>query len=209
MERAGNGGFDLRVIDAMRREIHPGRDWSSYRQFCVCSVKSGGHRPHAQLEGGHSGTCCGHGTRYSRGPHDSRSRVSLRSKPDRSPHLSACREMGRPSLPEVHQRLRRHDKPVRLRRHRPTRSIRHGVQRHGSGTVSRSSPVSRDVRREFGLQPEHVVIGKVARLFHLKGHEFILKAAPSVIAANPNVRFLFVGDGICVPTSNIRSRNSV
>lgn len=56
------------------------------------------------------------------------------------------------------------------------------------------SPV--EVRRELGLLPEHLVIGKVARLFHLKGHEFVIEAARPLIEQYPQVRFLFVGDGI-------------
>ena len=53
-----------------------------------------------------------------------------------------------------------------------------------------------DVRTQLGIEPHHIVICKVARLFHLKGHEFVIRAASKVVAANPNVRFLFVGDGI-------------
>ncbi len=53
-----------------------------------------------------------------------------------------------------------------------------------------------DVRRELGFGPDDVVIGKIGRLFHLKGHEFLLQAAPRIIAAAPQARFLFVGDGI-------------
>ena len=52
------------------------------------------------------------------------------------------------------------------------------------------------IREELGLKPEHVVIGKIARLFHLKGHEYVIRAAAEVVAEHPNVRFLFVGDGI-------------
>lgn len=52
------------------------------------------------------------------------------------------------------------------------------------------------VRGELGYGPEHVVVGKVARLFHLKGHEYVIEAAVRVVQANPNVRFLFIGDGI-------------
>jgi glycosyltransferase involved in cell wall biosynthesis len=52
------------------------------------------------------------------------------------------------------------------------------------------------VRRELGYRPEHVVIGKIARLFKLKGHDDVIRAARSVIDATPNVRFLFIGDGI-------------
>lgn len=51
------------------------------------------------------------------------------------------------------------------------------------------------VRAELGIPAEAVVIGKVARLFDLKGHEFILEIAPKLLAAHPNVVFLFVGDG--------------
>ena len=50
--------------------------------------------------------------------------------------------------------------------------------------------------REFGYRPEHVVVGKVARLFRLKGHDDVIQAARRVVAAEPNVRFLFVGDGL-------------
>ena len=52
------------------------------------------------------------------------------------------------------------------------------------------------VRREFGLEDHHVVIGKIARLFHLKGHEDLITAARQVVDRYPNVRFLLVGDGI-------------
>ena len=52
------------------------------------------------------------------------------------------------------------------------------------------------VREELGFAPEHVVIGKIARLFHLKGHEYVVAAAAQVAKQCPNVRFLFVGDGI-------------
>lgn len=52
------------------------------------------------------------------------------------------------------------------------------------------------VRRELGYSPQHRVVGKIARLFHLKGHDYVLDAARAVVQACPNARFLFVGDGI-------------
>lgn len=56
---------------------------------------------------------------------------------------------------------------------------------------------SRDeVRRELGLAPEHVAFATVARLFELKGHDDIIAAAPAILAANPNVRFVWIGDGV-------------
>ncbi len=52
------------------------------------------------------------------------------------------------------------------------------------------------VRAELGLEPDDVVIGKIARLFHLKGHADVITAAKEVVQQNPQVKFLFVGDGI-------------
>lgn len=58
-------------------------------------------------------------------------------------------------------------------------------------------PRSRDeVRRELGLKDHEVAFGTVARLFERKGHDDILAAAPEVLRANPDVRFVFIGDGI-------------
>ncbi len=57
-------------------------------------------------------------------------------------------------------------------------------------------PRSREeVRKKLQFEDHHIVVGKIGRLFHLKGHEFLIQAAKDVIASNDNVRFLFVGDG--------------
>lgn len=52
------------------------------------------------------------------------------------------------------------------------------------------------VREQLGIRDEDIIVGKIGRLFHLKGHEFVIRAAGEIIRSNPNVRFLFVGDGI-------------
>ena len=51
-------------------------------------------------------------------------------------------------------------------------------------------------RRRLQYDDHHIVVGKIARLFHLKGHEYLIRAAEAVVRGNPNVRFLLVGDGI-------------
>ena len=53
------------------------------------------------------------------------------------------------------------------------------------------------VRREFGIPPDALVVGKVARLVAQKGHEHVVAAAPEIVKRYPQVRFLFVGDGDC------------
>lgn len=52
------------------------------------------------------------------------------------------------------------------------------------------------VRHKLGYRPEHVVIGKIARLFNLKGHEYLIEAARRLVRAEPLLRFLLVGDGV-------------
>ena len=51
------------------------------------------------------------------------------------------------------------------------------------------------LRRRLGLEPGDFVIGKVARLVPLKGHEELLEAAPEILTKQPRAKFLLVGDG--------------
>jgi len=52
------------------------------------------------------------------------------------------------------------------------------------------------LRELLGISKSDLVVGKIARLFRLKGHEFLFEAAPRIVEAVPNVKFLLVGDGI-------------
>lgn len=52
-----------------------------------------------------------------------------------------------------------------------------------------------DFRRELGFLPGDFVIGKLARLTELKGHDDLLDAAASLVRRIPSARFLFIGDG--------------
>tara|TARA_B100000029_G_scaffold432939_2_gene445466 strand:+ start:5337 stop:6488 length:1152 start_codon:yes stop_codon:yes gene_type:complete len=57
-------------------------------------------------------------------------------------------------------------------------------------------PRSREeVRAELGFEDDDIVVGKVARLFNLKGHRYLLEAASQIIEKCPRARFLLVGDG--------------
>lgn len=52
------------------------------------------------------------------------------------------------------------------------------------------------LRERLGIPEGAPVIGTVARLFPLKGHETIIDAAPAVLRRFPETRFLFIGNGI-------------
>lgn len=55
------------------------------------------------------------------------------------------------------------------------------------------------VRKELGYDDGQIVIGKVARLFHLKGHADVIDAAARLVARHPQVQILLVGDGVLRP----------
>ena len=52
------------------------------------------------------------------------------------------------------------------------------------------------LRAQLGLDAEDIVVGKIARLFKLKGHDDLFAVAPRLIQACPNLKFLLVGDGL-------------
>ena len=51
-------------------------------------------------------------------------------------------------------------------------------------------------RESLGLSPGDFVVGKIARLFELKGHDDLFDIAPRLARRIPNIRFLLVGDGV-------------
>ena len=51
------------------------------------------------------------------------------------------------------------------------------------------------LRRQLGLNETHFVIGKIARLFKLKGHADLLAAFRKILPQIPHARLLLVGDG--------------
>lgn len=57
-----------------------------------------------------------------------------------------------------------------------------------------------DYRQQFrnshNIKSSEIIIGKVARLFELKGHDYLLEAFARIKDQFPNVRLMFVGDGI-------------
>lgn len=58
-------------------------------------------------------------------------------------------------------------------------------------------PVPREeVRKQLGLALDDIVVGTIARLFHLKGHDDLIDMAPTLCRRAPKLRFLWIGDGL-------------
>jgi glycosyltransferase involved in cell wall biosynthesis len=51
------------------------------------------------------------------------------------------------------------------------------------------------LRQRLGLSENDFVVGKIARMFELKGHDDLFAAAPGMIARNARIKFLLVGGG--------------
>lgn len=50
-------------------------------------------------------------------------------------------------------------------------------------------------RADIGLNADELVFAQVSRLTEQKGHQFLIDAAPRIIAQIPQARFVFIGDG--------------
>ncbi|NQZ66644.1 MAG: glycosyltransferase family 4 protein [Lentisphaeria bacterium] len=59
-----------------------------------------------------------------------------------------------------------------------------------------NSPRDEELAKELNISDDTFVVGKIARLFELKGHKYLIKAAAAVIEEIPNIKFLLIGDGI-------------
>jgi len=51
----------------------------------------------------------------------------------------------------------------------------------------------------FGIAPGTIALGTVTRLMPAKGNQYLIEAAPAVLARHPNARFFIVGEGELQP----------
>ena len=71
-------------------------------------------------------------------------------------------------------------------------TIRSGME---TDRFARHDDARQQYRNAWGVGPNDVVIGTVARLFENKGYEEILAAMPAAVRGEPRLRFVWVGDG--------------
>ena len=197
VERARQRQLDLRIIPELRREIHPWRDWQSYRQIVnsLRELKPDIVHTHSS-KAGILGRAAAH---------------RLRIPVVHTIHGSPFHPFQGRLAYQIYRwaevwAARRCDKLISVCDAMTEQYVAAGVApREKFVTVYSGMEVEpfinpsrpRDVvRRELGFQPDDVVVGKVARLFELKGHEYVIEAARGIAAKNPHVRFLFVGDGL-------------
>jgi len=197
MDRARKVGFRIIEIPELRRSIYPLRDWVSYRRLIETlrelrpdivhthSSKAGIIGRYAAAKAGLPAVHTIHGASFHRGQSALAFNVYCRlerwAARRTAVFISVCDSL-------TDQYVEAGIAP----RDRFT-TVYSGMDVDQFLNPSRSRD---EVREQLGLQPDQIAVAKVARLFHLKGHKFLIEAARTVIDRCPNVRFVLIGDGI-------------
>lgn len=197
IERAERAGFRLEIVPELRRNIYPVKDWRSYRTLVrllrdirpdvvhTHSTKAGvmGRAAAAKLHLPAVHTV--HGPSFYPGQSPALSRFYIAAEKWAA---KRCRKMISVADAMTDQYVAAGVAP-----REKFVTIYSGMEVE----PFLNPPRPRDeVRCELGFEPHHVVVGKVARLFKLKGHEYVIRAAAQAAANRPEVRFLMVGDGV-------------
>ncbi len=197
LERAQASQIKVRLVPALRRNLHPWRDWTSYRELvrALRELRPEMVHTHSSKAGilGRAaakklGIACVH-TVHGSPFHPYQSRTAY--------HLYRLAETWA---------ARRCDKLISVCDAMTDQYVRAGVApREMFVTVYSGMEVEpflnpprprAEIRSDLGFTDDQIVVGKIARLFELKGHADVIAAARQAVPRCPNLRFLFVGDGL-------------
>lgn len=200
VDHAKKRGLAIHVVDQLRREIHPWRDWRSYcelvrllREINPQVVHT--HSSKAGILGRAAAHRLGipvvhtvHGNNLHR--HQNATMRWLYCKAERW----AARRTNK--LITVCDAITDQYVEAKIAPRERFVTIYSGMDVESFLTPKRSPT---DLRAELGFRPEHVVVATFARMFHQKGHDHLLRAAPILAKSQPHVRFLLVGSGLLRP----------
>ncbi len=198
LERAHVNGVPVEVIPALRREIHPLRDTQSYFALkrAIAKFKPDVVHTHSG-KAGLLGRMAAHSLRvpaivhtvHGAPFHEYQSTVA-------SAVFQACERYAAKrcdALVSVADAMTELMVKANIAPREKFTTVYSGMEVE---TFLAANEHRTETRQKLGYSDEHIVVGKIARLFHLKGHADVIAAAKRVVNRQPNVRFLFVGDGI-------------
>jgi glycosyltransferase involved in cell wall biosynthesis len=201
MTRAGNYGYRVETVDEMRRSILPVKDFRTYHRLVQ-------HLRDLKPDVVHT--------------HSSKAGILGRWAADRAKvpvivhtiHGLAFTASTSRVVNSVYKQLERSTAPLTTKIVCVADAMREQSLAAGIGTPDQyatvysgmdttpfvSPPVPRaETRKRLGLEDHHVAVGTIARLFYLKGHDDLIDIAPAICKEFPNLRFLWVGDGLLRP----------
>lgn len=197
IERGRAGGVPIEIVPELRRAIHPWRDWRAFRQIKQVLREFRPDVVHTHsAKGGILGRAAAAALGVPAIVH------TVHGAPFHPYQSAAAREFARRcerwAARRCHALVSVSDAMTEL-------MVSDGVAPQEKFTTIYSGldvepflaaeSLRAATRAELGYGPEHFVIGKIARLFELKGHEDLVRAAPAIVAAHPNAQFMLVGDG--------------
>ncbi|MCA9132956.1 MAG: glycosyltransferase family 4 protein [Planctomycetales bacterium] len=209
LEQGRAGGLPLRFQDSLRREIHPARDWRAYGDLLRTLREFRPEVVHTHsAKGGFLGRAAAWKLKVPVVVHTVHGAPFHRYQ--RALARQAFIQLERWAARRCHHLISVADAMTELMVEARV------ADREKFSTIYSGMDVqpfvdcgqhASEARREFGFAADEVVIGKIARLFHLKGHEYLIEAARRVVARNPKCHFLLVGDGILRASLESRIRS--
>ena len=198
LERARSYGYRVEVLDAMRRAVLPGKDYFTYRRLVrrLREIRPDVVHTHSSKAG-----IIGRWAATSAGvPAVIHTIHGLAFTASTSPLVNSFyRFAERVTAPKtkrivcVADAMRDQSLAAYIGRPEQYVTVYSGMD---TGPFLDPPTPREQVRRQLGLSDEHVALGTIARLFYLKGHEDLLDVAPALCARWPNLRFLWIGDGL-------------
>jgi glycosyltransferase involved in cell wall biosynthesis len=198
LERAQSQGYRVEVYDEMRRSILPRKDWNTYRRLIhrLREIKPDVVHTHSS-KAGIIGRWAAHKAQM---PFIVHTIHGLAFTASTSRLANAFYEMlERKTAPLTNKIVCVADamRDQSLAAHIGTPEQYVTIYSGMDPAPFLHPPAPREqVRAELGLRDDDIAVGTIARLFELKGHDDLLDIAPQLCAKYPNLRFLWVGDGV-------------
>lgn len=198
MERATKYGYRVEVVEQMRRSILPLKDWRTYRWLIhrLREIAPDVVHTHSS-KAGIIGRWAAHRAGVPRIVHTIHGLAFTASTSAAVNNIYKMLE--RKTAPITHRivcvadAMRNQSLAAKIGQPGQYVTVYSGMET----AAFLNPPVPRDqVRAQLGLKEGDVAVGTIARLFHLKGHDDLLDIAPKLCAEFPNLRFLWVGDGL-------------
>jgi glycosyltransferase involved in cell wall biosynthesis len=198
LERAQKYGYKVEVIDSMRRAIHPFWDYRAYKQLIDMLKRSRPDVVHTHSsKAGIIGRWAAHKANVPFIVHTIHGLAFTASTV--GPMNSMYEFAERKTAPITHRIICVADamREQSLAKH-IGKADQYVTVYSGMDTAPFLNPeVSRaDVRKQYGIADDEIVLGTIARLFHLKGHDDILDHLADLSAKFPKLRFLWIGGGV-------------
>jgi glycosyltransferase involved in cell wall biosynthesis len=198
LERARRGSFKTVVLPQMRRAIHPTRDLSTYRALKRLFKRERYDIVHTHSsKAGILGRLAAHGARVPVVVHTVHGLPFHPYQPTFTHALYVRLER---------MAARRSDKIISVADAMTEQAVAAGVAARDKFTTIYSgmdldlflnAAAKRDeVRQRLGFGPDDLVVGKIARLFELKGHEYVFESFRRLASRFPTLKLMLVHDGV-------------